>query len=160
MTDGLVPLAIDAAVALLLAAVIVYAVRLNRRLDRLREGQAELSQLIARFDAAAAHAERSVARMGEAAADQGRALGASIGEAQALRDELAFMIERGDVLVERLGAAPPRAAHSGGAASRSVVRRERVTTPADEAAALGPHASETEEALRRAIEAVRTGTGG
>ena len=155
MTEGLVPLAIDGAVALLLAAVIVYAVRLNRRLDRLRDGQAELAQLVARFDEAASHAERSVVRMGEAAADQGRALGAAIGEAQALRDELAFMIERADVLIERLGAQPSRAAQG----SRTVVRRERVAAPSEDAA-LGATASETEEALRRAIEAVRTGTEG
>jgi hypothetical protein len=159
MTEGLVPLAIDGAVALLLAAVIVYAVRLNRRLDRLRDGQAELAQLVARFDEAASHAERSVARMGEAAADQGRALGAAIGEAQALRDELAFMIERADVLIERLGAQPSRAAKPAGGASRTVVRRERVAAPSEDAA-LGATASETEEALRRAIEAVRTGTEG
>jgi hypothetical protein len=159
VTEGLVPLAIDGAVAVLLAAVIVYAVRLNRRLDGLRQGQAELGQLIARFDAAASLAERSVSRMGEAAADQGRALGAAIGEAQALRDELAFMIERADVLIERLGAQPSRAAKPSGS-SRAVVRRERAATPAETAAALGPQASETEEALRRAIEAVRTGTEG
>jgi hypothetical protein len=149
VTEGLVPLAIDGAVAILLAAVIVYAVRLNRRLDGLRAGQAELAQLIARFDAATSQAERSVARMGEAASDQGRALGAAIGEAQALRDELAFMIERADVLIERMGAQP----------SRTVVRRERAPSRSEDSALAAP-TSETEEALRRAIESVRTGTEG
>ena len=107
MTASWISIAIDAAVAALLVAAIVYAVRLNRTLESLREGKSELAALIGRFDEAAAHAERSVVRLGQSTADQGKVLNAAIGEAQALRDELAFMLERGDTVAERIAGLTP-----------------------------------------------------
>lgn len=102
MTATWLSIAIDVAVAALLAVAIVYAVRLNRTLESLRQGKTELAQLIGRFNEAAAHAERSVARLSQSTAETGKVLNAAIGEAQALRDELAFMLERGDTVAERI----------------------------------------------------------
>jgi TPR repeat protein len=102
-----ISIALDFAVAALLAAAIVYAIRLNRTLEKLREGKAELGTLIGRFDEAAAHAERSVARFGQSTAEQGKLLNSAIAEAQALRDELAFMLERGDNVADRIANLTP-----------------------------------------------------
>jgi TPR repeat protein len=105
MTATWISVALDIAVAALLGVTILYAVRLNRTLEVMRQGKAELGALIGRFDEAAAHAERSVARLAQTAADSGRSLESSVAEAQALRDELAFMLERGDAVAERLAQA-------------------------------------------------------
>jgi hypothetical protein len=109
VTPSWISIAIDVAVAGLLVAAIVYATRLNRTLDSLREGKSELAVLIGRFDEAAAHAERSVARLGQSTAEQGKVLNAAISEAQALRDELAFMLERGDSVADRIAGLIPAA---------------------------------------------------
>jgi hypothetical protein len=110
VTASWISIAIDVAVAGLLVAAILYAVRLNRALESLRQGKSELAALIGRFDEAAAHAERSVARLGQSTTDQGKALNAAIAEAQALRDELAFMLERGDTVAERIAVMTPAVA--------------------------------------------------
>ncbi len=111
MTSPLVSIGLDGLVACLLVAVIAYAWRLNRLLSSLRDGKAELAATIARFDEAAAHAERTVAQMGAAASLAGDGLNAAIGEATALRDELVFLTERGDAIAQRLaGIAAPKAA--------------------------------------------------
>ena len=113
MTSTWISIVLDLAVAALLAAAIVYAVRLNRTLENLRQGKAELATLIGRFDEAAAHAERSVAKLGQSTVEQGKVLNSAIAEAQALRDELAFMLERGDTVAERIAnLRPARAASS------------------------------------------------
>ncbi len=111
MTTPIVSIALDALVACLLAAVIVYAWRLNRMLVGLRDGKAELAATIAKFDEAAAHAERAVAQMGQAADQAGEGLRAAMGEATALRDELVFLTERGDGIAARLaGVSAPKPA--------------------------------------------------
>jgi hypothetical protein len=109
VTESWISIAIDVAVAGLLVAAIIYAVRLNRTLESLREGKSELVALIGRLDEAAAHAERSVARLSQATAEQGKVLNAAVAEAQALRDELAFMLERGDTVAERIAGLTPTA---------------------------------------------------
>ena len=137
MTATWISVALDLAVAGLLGVTIVYAVRLNRTLEAMRRGKAELGALIGRFDEAAAHAERSVARLAQTAADSGRGLEASVAEAQALRDELAFMLERGDAVSERLAQA---------ARPKPVPKAE--PTGAD-------HGSAMERELQRALETAR-----
>ncbi len=102
MTSPLVSAALDVLVAGLLIAVIVQGLRLNRMLAVLRDGKAELAITITRFDAAAAHAEQAVAAMAAAATDGGQGLGAVVGEATALRDELMFLTERGDKIAAQL----------------------------------------------------------
>jgi hypothetical protein len=109
MTATWISIVIDVAVVGLLAATIFYAIRLNRSLASLREGKAEIATLIARFDDAANHAERSVSKLGHSTAETAKVLNAAISEAQALRDELAFMLERGDSMAERIATLTPSA---------------------------------------------------
>jgi len=107
VTPTWISIALDVALVAMLAGAIFYAVRLNRTIEALREGKGELAALVGRFDAAAAHAERSIAKLGQATAEQGKALDSAIAEAQALRDELAFMLERGDTVADRIANLTP-----------------------------------------------------
>ena len=96
------PLILDILIVILLSATIGFAIVLNRRLSRLRDNKAELDDLVKGFADAAGRAEVSVAGMKETAAKSADVLQKSIDRAQALRDELQFMIEAADSLASRL----------------------------------------------------------
>ena len=93
MTAGLV---LDVVVALLLAATLVYAWRLERRLVEMRAGRATLERTIVQFTGATARAEASVASLAKVGGLKGLDLGAGIDKARAMRDELSFLVERAD----------------------------------------------------------------
>lgn len=107
------PMILDGVVAVLLIATIAYAVILNRQLTRLRDGRAELTDYIKGLNDATANAEAAVRGLRKAAGETGEQLQRSVDKAQALREELQFMIESGNALADRLGVA------SAGAGERS-----------------------------------------
>ncbi len=101
----MLPLLFDGMIVLLLAAAIAYLIVLNRRLGRLRALQPELSRVLAGFAEATGKAEASIAKL--------KAFGAEAGKldkqerergerARALRDDLAFLVERGSQIADRL----------------------------------------------------------
>jgi len=118
MTAGL---ALDGLIALLLVATIVYAAMLNRRLQNIRNGRAELEATIAEFAQATARAEAGVARLRQHAESETAELDRRLERARAAVDELGFLVERAEALGGRLEAgirgardrpAPPAAAPS------------------------------------------------
>ena len=88
--------------ATLLGVMIVYAIRLNRRLSTLQEDKAEFERLLLSFTDSTSRAETSVARLKASAIDTAHSLQESVTRAQALRDDLAFMVDRADDLANRL----------------------------------------------------------
>ena len=143
MTPTWVSIALDAALVAMLAGAIFYAIRLNRTLEELRSGRGELATFIGRFGEAATHADRAIARLSQATAEQGKVLQSAIAEAQALRDELAFMLERGDTVAERIAKlTPPKAV------AASAPKPEPVAVESD---------STMERELKRALTAARKG---
>ena len=88
--------------AALLVVMIVYAVRLNRRLSTLQEDKAEFERLLISFTDSTSRAESSVARLKAGATDTAQSLQNSVTQAQALRDDLSFMVDRADELANRL----------------------------------------------------------
>jgi Domain of unknown function (DUF6468) len=96
------PLAGDIVVAILLVVTIVYAAMLNRRLASLRRDKMELQALIPTLGMASHGAEAAVAALKSANEDFGRQLATKVERAQGLRDDLAYMIERGNTLADRL----------------------------------------------------------
>ncbi|MBF0392915.1 MAG: hypothetical protein HQL38_09560, partial [Alphaproteobacteria bacterium] len=86
-------LILDLIVACLLVATIVFAVLLNKRLDVLRKNRDEMAKLIAQFNDATARAESSIPKLRRAAEDASQQVQERVEKAQALRDDLAFMIE-------------------------------------------------------------------
>lgn len=103
--------ALDILVALLLMAAIVAAVMLNRRFAAFRATRAEFEQVIERFNMAAARAEAGVNGLKANAEATGAALQQAIVKAQALRTDLALLIERAEAssaslsVAARIGAA-------------------------------------------------------
>ena len=71
--------------AALLVVMIVYAVRLNRRLSTLQEDKAEFERLLMSFTDSTSRAESSVARLKASATDTAQSLQDSVTQAQALR---------------------------------------------------------------------------
>jgi hypothetical protein len=95
-------LAADGIVSILLLITICYAVILNRKLNALRGDKGALKALIGQLTAATNSAEAGVAGLGAAAGEIGRTLEKKLQEAQSLRDDLAYMIERGSAAADRL----------------------------------------------------------
>ncbi len=85
-------LILDVLVAVLLAVTIGYAVVLNKRLGKLRGDKKDLEKLATTFGESTSRAEQSIETLRHTA----DLLQGGIDKAQALRDDLAFLIDRGD----------------------------------------------------------------
>ena len=95
-------LLIEGFLALLLTATIYFAIRLNKRLSVLRVEKEQLEKLITQFELVADRAHSSLSGL-RATADQVKNdLDDATNKSQAMRDELAFLIERADINAERL----------------------------------------------------------
>lgn len=91
-------LIIDIAVAVLLVVTIGYAVTLNRRLQRLRKDKKDLENLARTFGESTIRAEENINQLRTVA----QALDIQMGRAQSLRDDLAFLNDRGSSTADRL----------------------------------------------------------
>lgn len=92
----------DAVLCLLLISALVVGFRLNRRLDDLRAGRSEMAQLIRALMDATSRAESVIGRLKEEGGARQDELRTSVSSAQALREELTFIIQAGDALASRL----------------------------------------------------------
>ncbi len=88
----------DAAVAALLVVAIVYAIRLNRQLVAMQKGKSQLEAVASSFMNATGRAGDSIARLKTSA----QQLQEAVGKAEALRDDIAFLLERGTAVADRL----------------------------------------------------------
>lgn len=95
-------LVLDILIACLLVAVIVYALRLNRNLSVLQQSKSELEEMLAGFTQSTEKAEQAIQRVKEASTQNRESLNKLLSEAETLRDDLAFMIERGNSLADKL----------------------------------------------------------
>lgn len=154
----------DGLLALLLAVTIAYAVVLNRKLSALRATKDEMARMLAEFAETTAQAEASVRELRERAAASGDGLSAVVADAGAklqkagvLKDDLAFLVEKGEALADRLerglegGRATQARPKAAVAAKPSGTRREAAV---EEAAASASGASK-DEALLRSLAGVR-----
>lgn len=158
---------LDGVVALLLAATIVYAILLNRKLGHLRGNRSDIEQTAAAFHEAITKAEASVAKLKVSSDD----LRLQVDKAQSLKDDLTLLIARGDAVADTLeeavragrkqrdGAPRPRAvAGVGGTATRAAgaVGAEPPPTRSDAlASASATPRSEAERELLRALASGR-----
>jgi hypothetical protein len=99
-----ISLIMDAVVAILLVATIVFAVKLNGRLAALRSDSERLQGLIKGLQGASGAAEDAVAALKQTAGDAGRQLQNTIDEARKLDADLRFLTERADDVANRLEA--------------------------------------------------------
>ena len=95
-------LLIEGVLVLLLTATIYFAIRLNKRLTVLRVEKEQLEKLITQFELVADRAHSSLSGL-RATADQVKSdLDDATNKSHAMRDELAFLIERADINAEKL----------------------------------------------------------
>ncbi len=86
----------------LLAATLFHALRLERALGVLKRDRSALEDLVAGFNASTRQAEQGIERLQAAADGAGRQIAKQIDAAGPLKDDLMFLIERGDRLADRL----------------------------------------------------------
>ena len=150
MLEGLsFSMILDALVAVLLVTTIAYAAVLNRRIAGLRAGRAEMEALIAGLTAAAAKAEGGIRGLKSASEEQGAQLQQHVDKAKALRDDLSYLLDRGDNLADKL---------AGSIRSSRQLAHQATPAPAVAAERARPGeagASKTERALLRALQEMR-----
>ena len=151
--------ALEVGLVLLLAATLVHAVRLERALGVLKRDRAALDKLVSGFNAATRQAEDGVDRLRAAADGAGRQIARQVDAAGALREDLGFLIERGErladqieraVRVQRAIAAEPTPRAD--AMRADMLRAERPRLPAEEPARVR---SQAERDLLRALKVAR-----
>jgi Domain of unknown function (DUF6468) len=87
---------------ILLGATLLRAVRLERALGVLKRNRASLEALVVDFNASTHQAESGIQRLRAAADGTGRQIEAQLSKSLCLKDDLAFLTERGDRLADRL----------------------------------------------------------
>jgi hypothetical protein len=137
---------LDVVVAALLVVAIGAAFVLNRRLAAFRAARSDFEQFIERFNTAAGRAEAGVNALKVTSDATGRVLQQTVVRAQALRDEMVFLIERAEPMIDRLSAAhraaadivslrPTPAAPAGSLAAGPAAPASRAPAPSSRATA-------------------------
>lgn len=97
-----ISLVFDTALAALLAVMIFYAVRLNKRIAHLRDGDGEMQQMIAKFNESSLVAQESARALKAAGTEADFTVKAAIAKGMALRNDLEMMLDQAELLVDRL----------------------------------------------------------
>jgi len=93
---------LELALIVLLAVTLFHALRLERALGVLRRDRAALEELVAGFNASTRQAEQGIERLRAAADGSGRQIARQLDAVAALKDDLVFLMERGERLADRL----------------------------------------------------------
>ena len=93
---------LDAVLVVLLAATLFHALRLERALGVLKRDRAALEDLVASFNASTRQAEAGIDQLRRAADGAGRQMARQIDTVTRLKDDLVFLLERGESLADRL----------------------------------------------------------
>jgi len=97
-----VSLIVEVTLAVLLAATLVYCIRLDRRLSHLRGDQESLSGAVGALNAAVTAAQASLAGLRPAAHDADESLGRKLSSARGLADELSLLTSSGERIAARI----------------------------------------------------------
>jgi len=93
---------LESALVALLAATLFHAVRLERALGVLKRDRAALEALVASFNTSFRQAESGIEQLRAAADGAGRQMARQIETVARLKDDLIFLLERGEHLADRL----------------------------------------------------------
>ena len=102
MLETFLPFILDSLLIMLLLVTIIYAVILNRKLNRLRGNHDEMEVFVDKLNIACSRAETATAGLRNAGESGKAVFRESASKAEALRDELAFLVERADIVTGRL----------------------------------------------------------
>lgn len=145
-------LILDLVVAGLLVVTIAYAVLLNRRIGTLRRDKSELQALALNFAESTARAEDSIGRLKKTADE----LKGRVSEARSLRDDLAFLTDRGGSTADRLEEVVRAARKEAPTTPANVSKKPaRVPESADERDDPPTVESDAEQELIRALQSAR-----
>lgn len=175
MTIADFSLLFDAALAALLAVMIFYSVRLNKRIAMLRAGEGEMQQMIAQFNESSLVAQESARQLKSAGTEIEFGVKAAIAKGMVMRNDLEMMLDQAELLVGRLDddryrvpAAPPAARQmdpppGGPMPDRAAIQRElaaRTASPAPaQPAGRNPVVKPFSPPIRSADEVVRAQSG-
>lgn len=95
-------LIINLAIIALLIPTILYACRLNKNLEILRQNQSSLARLVESLNDATIKAENSIPKLKTATQNTSGELKEVVNSAKSLKDDLMFINERADSLADRL----------------------------------------------------------
>ncbi len=93
---------VDGVLAVLLVTAIVVSIIVYKRLGTIREGQAQLRELVDELNRAVVNAQSSVAGLKKSAVEVEEILQARVQKASALADELGMITEAGNNLADRI----------------------------------------------------------
>ncbi|HEX3346534.1 MAG TPA: DUF6468 domain-containing protein [Acetobacteraceae bacterium] len=93
---------LEVALLMLLAATLFHALRLERALGVLKSDRAALEGLVETFNASTRQAEQGIERLRAAADGAGRQIARQTESAASLKDDLLFLIERGERTADQL----------------------------------------------------------
>ncbi len=86
----------------LLGMTLVHAIRLERALGLLRQDRAAFGDAVSGFDSSARHAEAGLGKLQTVAAEAAQLIARRVEHASALKDDLTFLTDRGELLADRL----------------------------------------------------------
>jgi hypothetical protein len=93
---------IDSLLVVLLVATLIHAIRLERALGALKRDRSALESLVGTFNASTRAAESGIERLRVATDGAGRQIQRQIDTASSLKDDLTFLVQRGEGLADRL----------------------------------------------------------
>jgi hypothetical protein len=93
---------LELVLVVLLGATLFQAIRLERALGILKRDRASLESLVVGFNTSTNQAESGIQRLRAAADGTGRQIETQISQSISLKDDLAYLTERGDRLADRL----------------------------------------------------------
>ena len=102
MTLIVIKLLVDGVMVLLLGATIFYCYVVNRRIRVLQDSREDFAQLIHQFDEATKKAQESVEELQTMSARVTDSLNERLDKANFLADDLAFMIEKGNKVADKV----------------------------------------------------------
>jgi Domain of unknown function (DUF6468) len=93
---------LEIVLVVLLGATLYQAMKLERALGVLKRDRASLESLVVHFNTSTRQAENGIERLRTAADGAGRLIESQLMKSVSLKDDLAFLTERGDRLADRL----------------------------------------------------------
>jgi hypothetical protein len=148
-------LLLDAGIIGLLGAGVYYALRLEKQLKILRLSQAEMGRYMAEFARNIDRAEAGIKALKSTARESGDDLETLVARSQSLRDELTFVAEHADSLVEKITALGGQMATQARAPEPRAERaplRAVPTAPMPEKAAVGEPRTRAERELLQVLQ--------
>ena len=93
---------LELVLVMLLGATLFQAIRLERALGMLKRDRSSLEALVVGFNASTHQAESGIQRLRAVADGAGRQIEGQLAKSVSLKDDLAFLTERGDRVADRL----------------------------------------------------------